>query len=280
MTRRRRREPRRSGEPRRPGGPSEASSAPASPARLVEAKPARSPTAPGSPKRPTTAPRSPALEAVAVSKDYWGQAALDSLHLNIASGERTLLVGPNGSGKTTLLRLAAGLLEPSAGRIRVLGAEAGTLEARALTSYVADRPALYDDLSLAEQLEYVARLHAAAEWERRAGLLLSAFGLEARADDLPSGFSQGQRQRAALALALVRPFRLLLLDEPFTGLDPSGRESLLRVLDDVADAGAAVVVVSHGRDYLDQATRCVGLVDGRMAYDGPANADAIQRLVG
>jgi ABC-type multidrug transport system ATPase subunit len=220
------------------------------------------------------------MEAVALRKDFWGEVALDGLTLDVGQGERVLLAGPNGSGKTTLLRLAAGLLDPTAGRVRVLGAEAGSLEARALTSYLPDRPVLYDDLSLAEQLEYVARLHAAAEWERRAGLLLSALGLEARADDLPSGFSHGQRQRAGLALALVRPFRLLLLDEPFNGLDPGGREALLAVLDDVAGAGAAVVLVSHGLDYLEQATRCVGLVDGHLAYDGPATADAIQRLVG
>jgi ABC-type multidrug transport system ATPase subunit len=217
---------------------------------------------------------------VALTKDYFGELALEGLDLDIAQGERVLLAGPNGSGKTTLLRLAAGLLDPTSGRVRILGEEAGSLEARALTSYLPDRPVLYDDLSLAEQLEYVARLHASAQWERRAGLLLSALGIEARADDLPSGFSQGQRQRAALALALVRPFRILLLDEPFTGLDPGGREALLGVLDDVAGAGAAVVVVSHGFDYLEQATRCVGLVGGSLTYDGPATADAVQRLVG
>jgi ABC-type multidrug transport system ATPase subunit len=139
---------------------------------------------------------------------------------------------------------------------------------------------LYDDLSLAEQLEYVARLHAAADWERRAGLVLAALGLEGDADDLPLRFSQGQRQRAALALALVRPFRLLLLDEPFTGLDSAGRDALLGVLDDVASAGAAVVVAAGGLDYLERATRCVGLVGGRLAYDGPATPAAVRRLSG
>jgi len=190
----------------------------------------------------------------------------------IEGGETVALVGHNGAGKTTFLLLATGLLEPSAGRLFVSGHPAGSLPARAAVSFIPDTPALYEDLSLAEHLEYVARLHGVDEWEERGFDLLERLGLGDRADGLPRGFSRGMLQKASIALALVRPFDLLLADEPFDGLDPPSRQALSDLLDEAADGGAAVVVSTHRSEVVERAGRCVALHDGSVVYDGPPDS--------
>jgi ABC-type multidrug transport system ATPase subunit len=219
------------------------------------------------------------LEARGLTKDYGDLVALAPLDLRVEEGERVVLVGPNGSGKTTFLRMAAGLLEPSDGELLVNGEPAGSLEARAATSYLPDNPVLYDDLSLNEHLEYVSRLHDADEWHERAEGLLERLGLSHRADDLPARFSRGLRQKSTIALGLIRPFSLLLVDEPFVGLDQPGKEALLELLDEASDAGATVVVATHQLDYVVRATRCIALRDGEVSYDGPAGSADVNKLV-
>lgn len=219
------------------------------------------------------------LVTESLGKDYDGTVALDDLTVRVEEGERVIVVGPNGSGKTTLLRVTAGLLEPSQGRVQVVGAPAGSLPARAATSYIADAPVLYDDLSVAEHLEYVGRLHGTDDWEEWGQELVVRLGLEERVDDLPARFSRGLRQKTSIALGLVRPFSLLLVDEPFVGLDAAGRHALLELLDESAAAGAAIVVATHQLEYVEQASRCLGLRDGRLVYDGPATPGHVERLV-
>lgn len=212
------------------------------------------------------------LHADGLRRDFGDLVALHSLDLTIRSGETVALVGANGAGKTTFLLLATGLLDPSEGQVTVAGHRAGSLEARAALSYIPDTPALYDDLSLVEHLEYVARLHGVEAWERRSGELLDRLGLTEAADRLPGGFSRGMRQKASIALALVRPFQILLADEPFDGLDPPSREALTELLEEAGAAGAAVVVSSHRTEVVERSARCVALHDGRLAYDGPPRA--------
>jgi ABC-type multidrug transport system ATPase subunit len=219
------------------------------------------------------------LATEGLGKDYDETVALEDLSVWVEEGERVIVVGPNGSGKTTLLRVTAGLLEPSHGRVEVVGAPAGSLPARAATSYVPDAPVLYDDLSVAEHLEYVGRLHGTDDWEEWGQELVERLGLEERVDDLPARFSRGLRQKTSIALGLVRPFSLLLVDEPFVGLDAGGRQALLELLDESAAAGAAIVVATHQLEYVDQASRCLGLRDGRLVYDGPATPGRVERLV-
>src|SRR5256885_1518748 len=158
--------------------------------------------------------------------------------------------------------MAAGLLEPSDGSVLIAGEPAGSIDARAATSYLPDNPVLYDDLSLNEHMEYVSRLHEAEDWHDRAAGLLERLGLSHRADDLPARFSRGLRQKASIALGLIRPFSLLLVDEPFVGLDQPGKDALLEMLDEAGDAGATIIVATHQLDYVVRATRCVALRDG------------------
>jgi ABC-2 type transport system ATP-binding protein len=222
----------------------------------------------------------PVLATHGLTKTYGDLVALASLDLAVPLGQRLVLVGHNGSGKTTLLRMAAGLLEPSGGTVAVLGQPAGSLDARASLSYLSDNPVLYDDLSVLEHIEYTCQLHHAEGWEQRAVSLLSALGLTARAEDLPSRFSRGLRQKTAIVLALVRPFDILLVDEPFIGLDPPGRDALVRLINDTTASGASVVMATHQLDYATTADRCVALHDGVVVYDGPPGQVDMASLVG
>ena len=156
-----------------------------------------------------------ALHVDDVSKTYGDAPALNPISLDIAKGERVALIGHNGSGKTTLIRIAAGLLDATTGEVKINGHDAGSLPARASLSFIADQPTFYDDLTLWEHLEYVARLHGVEDWEQAAADLLGHLGLYERADDMPNRFSRGLKQKAAIALGFIRPFDLLLVDEPF-----------------------------------------------------------------
>lgn len=207
--------------------------------------------------------------------------ALAPLTLDIETGQRVAVVGHNGSGKTTMLKMAAGLLDPSGGQALIDGHPRGSTHARAALAYLSDHPTFYDDLSLAEHLEYVARLHGVTEWQERAEHLVSEVGLVARIDDLPNTFSRGLKQKAAITLAFVRPFRLLLVDEPFVGLDAAGREALLRLFDEAWKDGATLVVATHELGFVDRVDRLIALNDGEVVYDGPpGDADARSLVLG
>jgi ABC-2 type transport system ATP-binding protein len=217
----------------------------------------------------------PVLVANGLGRTYDGFIALNAFSLELGAGELVALVGPNGAGKTTFLTLAAGLLEPSSGKIAIAGAPAGTIPARRALSYLPDTPVFYEDLSLGEHLTYVAALHGVEDAGVRAGELMERLGLGEWVDSLPSEFSHGMRQKASIAIALVRPFAVLLADEPFDGLDPPSRDVLFELLAEARQADAAVVVSTHRPDVIAAANRCVGIRDGRLAYDGPPEAEAL-----
>jgi len=222
----------------------------------------------------------PVLETIDLAKDYGDQLGLDPTSLKVGQGELVLLVGPNGAGKSTFLGLCAGLLQPTGGEALVSGAEVGSLAARAATSVIPDEPVLYDDLSVWEHAEFVARIHQVDDWEPLAEELLQRLGLVDRRDDLPSRFSRGLRQKTSLLLGLLRPAELLLIDEPFVGLDAPGQATLLELLEEVVAAGVTVVVSSHQMDLADRATRCIGLRDGELVHDGPASREIVRTLTG
>ena len=219
------------------------------------------------------------LEAHDITKEYGDAPALHPLNLRVEFGQRVALLGHNGSGKTTFLRMAAGLLDASSGSVTISGHEPQSLEARALTSYLADTPTFYDDLSLWEHLEFIARLHGVEEWDQLAADLLDHLGLYERADELPNRFSRGLRQKAAIAIAFVRPFELLLVDEPFVGLDAAGKEALLSLFDQAAADGATLVVATHELSFVHKVDRIVALRDGAVVHDGPLGTTDVDALV-
>jgi ABC-type multidrug transport system ATPase subunit len=222
----------------------------------------------------------PVLETRELAKDYGDQLGLDPTTLTVGAGELVLLVGPNGAGKSTFLGLCAGLLEPTGGEALVCGAEVGSLAARATSSVIPDDPVLYDDLSVWEHAEYVARLHQVDDWEPLAEELLERLGLADRRSDLPSRFSRGLRQKTSLLLGLLRPAELLLVDEPFVGLDAPGQSTLVELLEEIVAAGVTAVVSSHQLDLADRATRCLGLRDGKVVHDGDATREIVRDLTG
>jgi len=214
-----------------------------------------------------TTDRSLGLAAHDLTKAYDEIAALDALDLSVQPGELVALVGSNGAGKSTFLRLAAGLLEPSDGGVWIDGFAAGSIEAREACSYIGDQPSLYGDLSVREHIEYVANVHGLGGWPTYADALLTTLDLDDRVDDLPVRFSRGLRQKTSLILALVRPFSVLLVDEPFVGLDPAGQDALTEILVATAGGGAAVITATHQLAFLERTTRCVVLDDGIVVYD-------------
>lgn len=227
---------------------------------------------------------STALAVHQLTKWYGGRAdddrpALAPLDLTIPTGQLVALVGHNGSGKTTLLRMVAGLLDPSDGTVEIEGIERGHTDARSAFAYLADQPTFYDDLSLWEHLEYVARMHGVADWRPVAQSLCDELGLADRVDQLPGTFSRGLRQKAAIALAFVRPFRLLLVDEPFVGLDEPGKTALLALFDRAHAQGATLVVATHELGFVHRADRLIALSDGEVRYDGAPGDTDVNRLV-
>ncbi len=212
--------------------------------------------------------RKPALEFSATTKFHGDVHAVGPIDLSIAPGETVALLGHNGSGKSTLLSIAAGVLEPTDGRVRVFGTPAGETAARAAVSFVRDHPVLYEDLSVREHLEYLSRLHGSNPQAHDADRLIERLGLADRVDNVPSSFSRGLRQKAALAIAFCRPFKLLLIDEPFAGLDASGQAALLSLIVEAREKRSAVVVATHDQSLVRHFDRAVVLSEGHLSYDG------------
>lgn len=173
-----------------------------------------------------------------------GAPVLREVDLMVTAGEVVAVVGPNGVGKSTLLRCIAGLQAPGCGEIGVLGAP--PKDAAAFwrdVVLVGDEPSWYPGLTVQEHLELMRAVHGSARLEVDAAL--ETFGLAERRDQVPLTLSTGQRQRLSLAMALLRPSRLLLLDEPERGLDARFRERLAALLSGYAADGGAVVMATH-----------------------------------
>ena len=220
-----------------------------------------------------------ALRVDGVSKAFGTTVALDDLCLTAAFGEVVALFGPNGAGKTTAMRCAAGVLVPDAGVIEVGGAPAGSTAAQDALSYLPEQPDLYPSLTVDEHLRFVALAHRLTGWEPRAGELLARFDLADQRDALPGALSQGMRRKTALIMALLHGARVLLLDEPFNGLDPQGAAELRMLLSAVAAGGAAVMVSTHNLAGAERlADRAIVMSAGRSVAAG--RPDELRRVAG
>jgi len=223
------------------------------------------------------------VEFVQFAKRYGARFALRNVSLSIAPGECVALVGPNGSGKTTLLKAAALLIRPTSGRVQFSASANGDGrnshdDSTAIKRYiglVSHSILLYDDLTAEENLVLFARLYALDSPEDRALAALEPAGLAARGKDLVRNFSRGMRQRLAIARALLAGPKLLLLDEPSTGLDRAGQQWLGETLANLAAAGCTVLMSTHGAgDSNAFVTRAIRLIAGSIAEDSAVSGDA------
>jgi ABC-2 type transport system ATP-binding protein len=204
-----------------------------------------------------------------LERSFDGKQALAGLSFHVARGEVVALLGPNGAGKTTAMRCVAGVLLADKGRITIAGAPSGTVAAQAAISFLPEHPDLYPGLTIDEHLRFVALSHALTNWEERAEGLLERFSLLEVRDQLPGSLSQGMRRKAALSMALLHGAQVLLLDEPFNGLDPQAAAELREVVGAVASQGVAVLVSTHGLATADRiATRSVVMAAGRLVAEG------------
>src|SRR5829696_2071942 len=192
----------------------------------------------------------PLIETRALTKAYGWQPVLKKLDLSIERGEFVALLGPNGSGKSTLLRLIAGLSKPTAGTIRVGGWELPREAAavRAQIGLVSHKPLLYDNLTAYENLLFFCRLYALDDQDGRIKRGLERVGLTKRSADLVRTYSRGMLQRLSIARALLHEPDVLLMDEPYTGLDQDAAITLDNLMRDAHREGHTIVMTTHELD--------------------------------
>lgn len=210
----------------------------------------------------------PLLQATNLSHSYGTLQALAPLDLRLESGEIDILEGPNGSGKSTLLLCLSGLLRPTSGQIRVGGHDPYSDEpnVKRCLAFVPDVPRFYLELTAWEHLRFIALAHEAGErFDGRAEALMKEFGLWEARDSFPHHYSRGMKLKLGLALALIRPFRVLLLDEPTSALDAESRGLLLRLLRDFRERGKAILLSTHDLELkLGLADRVYSLQNGHL----------------
>jgi len=189
----------------------------------------------------------PALEVQGLGKVYGELRAVSELSFEVKPGEVLGLVGPNGAGKTSTLRCLAGIIPPTQGLIRVCGhgLAASPVEAKRALAFLPDEPRLFEYLTVREHLNFVARLYGVEGWEEKGRALLAELELEGKEDALPSELSRGMKQKLSIACGFLHDPRLILLDEPLTGLDPIGIRRMKESLRQRARAGTALVLSSH-----------------------------------
>jgi heme ABC exporter ATP-binding subunit CcmA len=220
------------------------------------------------------------LTVVDVARYFGRRKALTQVSFTCDAGEIVGLLGPNGAGKSTLLNILATLLSPSKGTITYgdRTAESGGADIRARIGMLGHDLFLYPELTARENLTFFAQLYGLPDVPRVVSHALDQSGLSARADDFVSGFSRGMRQRVALERALLHDPRLILLDEPFTGLDQGSAAALVSRLRNRQQAGCLIVLATHDLDIADRLlTRAIFLIDGKPVADAGGNRPLRER---
>jgi len=210
------------------------------------------------------------IETRGLTRSFGPRTALAGVDLSVLAGEFVTLVGPNGAGKTTLLRILATLTRPTSGSVRIGGldpARAGE-QVRRKIGFLSHRTLLYDDLTAEQNLRFAAQMYDLADSSARIERLLEQVGLATRRNDLVRTFSRGMQQRLSLARAVLHRPEVLLLDEPYTGLDPHAAQVLSDLLRQLAGEGCTILLTTHDLARgLDLGQRVLVLAHGRLVYD-------------
>ena len=214
----------------------------------------------------------PVIRVENLTRRFGDFVAVDHVNFEVHAGEVVGYLGPNGSGKTTTIRMLLGLLEPSDGKATVLGFDAfkQSEEVRARAGYMSQKFAIYDDLTVLENLTFYGGVYGITD-KARIARTLELVGLEGHDSTLTRSLSAGWRQRLALGIALVHEPKLLFLDEPTSGVDPTARRAFWDLIYELAENGVTILVTTH---YMDEAEYCerVGIMrDGKLlAMDTPS----------
>jgi ABC-2 type transport system ATP-binding protein len=213
------------------------------------------------------------IEISGLTKHYGRFTAVDGISLAIPAGEVFGFLGPNGAGKTTTFRMIAGILQPSAGSIRIAGIslDKHPIEAKSRLGFIPDRPFVYDKLTGTEFLRFVAALYGqtGAVIERRIGELLELFELTRWKDELTEAYSHGMRQKLIISSALVHRPEVIVVDEPMVGLDPKSARLLKQILREFVDRGGTVLMSTHSLEVAEAMCDRIAIIqNGRIAAEG------------
>jgi len=228
------------------------------------------------------------IDLIHLRKEYEDLVAVEDLSLSIPEGEIYGLIGPNGAGKTTTIRVACGLLAPTLGRAVVADVDVAQESERAQQNigYLSDFFAVYEDLKVWEYLEYFAHAYKMRESEipARINEVITQVNLEVKRDAIIHGLSRGMKQRLGIARAIIHHPKVLLLDEPASGLDPKARLELRNLLRSLRDQGATILISSHILTELEGFCTSIGIMEkGRMVRSGTIEdvtaAETATRLV-
>lgn len=213
-----------------------------------------------------------ALKITGLFKSF-DKPAVNGLNLDMRGGEFYALLGPNGAGKTTTLRMVSGLLQPDSGEISIFGIDAlrNSVEAKRILAWVSDEPMIYEKLTPFEYLEFIAGLWSidANYAKKQATELLEWLDLAPHGHERCEGFSKGMRQKVALAGALIHDPKLIILDEPLTGLDAGSARQVKRVLQERVRAGVTVILTTHILEVAERLADRIGVIaDGQLIAEG------------
>ena len=223
------------------------------------------------------------IKLIGLTKRYGNTLAVDDLNLTVAAGEIFGFLGPNGAGKTTTIRMMMGLLQPTSGKV-VLGGhdlETDDIAAKQMCGFVPDRPHIYEKLTGAEFLDFVAGLYhvPAGLALRRRAELLATFDLADWATELVESYSHGMKQRLVMAAALIHAPRLLIVDEPMVGMDPRGARLLKRTFRQLARTGVTVFMSTHSLEVAEETCDRIGIIhEGHLIAMG--SVDELRKQAG
>ena len=220
------------------------------------------------------------IEARNLSKLYEGFTALDDVSISAQPGEVVGLVGSNGAGKTTTLRCLAGIIPPTSGTVRLGGHDlaAEPIAAKSLLAFFPDEPRLFEYLTVEQHLAFVARIYQLRDYRARAAILLDELELADKTRSLPSEMSRGMKQKLAIACGLIHDPKVILFDEPLTGLDPMGIRRMKATIRKRASEGAAVVISSHMLPLLEEVCSHVVFLDHGRIVAGGTLASVIEQF--